>query len=75
MSQSSPEGIILGKGSKLISAEIKIKEELQPNEVLVKDFKIIEHCLGTKKTNTRLILTFTKEQKDFDYVDVFLTTE
>lgn len=57
MSQSSPEGIELGKGSKLISAEIK----LEPNEVLVKDFKIIENCIGTKKTNTRLMLTFTKE--------------
>lgn len=27
MSQSSPEGIILGKGSKLISAELKINQE------------------------------------------------
>ena len=49
--------------------------KLEPNEVLVKDFKIIESCLGTKKTNTRLMLTFTKEQKDFEFVDVFLTTE
>jgi len=27
MSQSSPEGIILGKGSKLISAELSINKE------------------------------------------------
>lgn len=27
MSQSSPEGIILGKGSKLISLELSINEE------------------------------------------------
>lgn len=49
--------------------------KLEPNEVLVKDFKIVEECIGTKKTNTRLMLSFTKEQKDFEYVDVFLTTE
>lgn len=49
--------------------------KLEANEVLVKDFKIVEECIGTKKTNTRLMLSFTKEQKDFEYVDVFLTTE
>jgi hypothetical protein len=27
MSQSSPEGIILGKGSKLVSLELKINKE------------------------------------------------
>jgi hypothetical protein len=36
MSQSSPEGIILGKGSKLVSLELKINKEkvLKPNTFL-----------------------------------------
>jgi len=49
--------------------------KLENNEVIVKDFKVIEECLGTQKTNTRLMLTFTKDQKEFEFVDVFLTTE
>ena len=49
--------------------------KLENNEVIVKDFKVIKDCIGTNKTNTRLMLTFTKDQKEFEFVDVFLTTE
>lgn len=42
MSQSSPEGIILGKGSKLVSAELSINKE---------------KVLTIKKKNTRRVFT------------------
>lgn len=42
MSQSSPEGIILGKGSKLVSAELSINKE---------------KVLDIKKENTRRVFT------------------
>ncbi len=79
MSQSSPEGITLGKGSKLISFDLSINEvpfiKLSENEAIVKDFKIIEDCLGAKKTKTDVMISITKLQEKFDYFDLFFTRE
>lgn len=82
MSYSSPEGIILGKGSQLISAKLSINQEevlrippLQQSEAIVKDFRIIEDCLGAQKTKTDVMISFTKLQEKFDYFDLFFTRE
>jgi|GEM_PF-4561939 len=49
--------------------------KLSENEAIVKDFKIIEDCLGAKKTKTDVMITFTKDQKQFSYFDLFFTRE
>lgn len=49
MSQSSPEGIILGKGSKLVSLNLSINEE---------------KILGLKKEKTRRVFTQENRWQD-----------
>lgn len=47
--------------------------KLVENEVLVKDFKVFEGTIGCQKTKRSVMVSFTKEQDTFEYVDVFLT--
>lgn len=49
--------------------------KLEQNEAIVKDFIIIEDCLGTQKTKTDVMISFTKLQEKFDYFDLFFTRE
>jgi len=50
-------------------------EKLAGNEVLVKSLKVFTECLGTKKTKTDLMISFTKDKEEFEFVDVFLNKE
>ena len=48
--------------------------KLSPNEVLVKSTNVYSGSFGTKKTETDIMVSFVRDQKDFDYVDTFLST-
>jgi hypothetical protein len=49
--------------------------KLGQNEAIVKDFRIIEDCIGTIKTKTDVMISFTKLQEKFDYFDLFFSRE
>lgn len=48
--------------------------KLSPNEVLVKSTNVYSGSIGTKKTETDIMISFVRDQKDFDFVDTFLST-
>lgn len=50
--------------------------KLADNEVIVKDsVRVLTGVIGCEKTKREVMLSFTKTQDTFDYVDVFLTKE
>ena len=49
--------------------------KLGQNEAIVKDFRIVQGCLGTVKTKTDVMISFTKLQEEFDYFDLFFSRE
>lgn len=49
--------------------------KLGQNETIVKDFRIIKDCIGTIKTKTDVMISFTKLQEEFDYIDLFFSRE
>jgi hypothetical protein len=48
--------------------------KLSPNEVLVKQTNVYSGSIGTIKTETDIMISFVREQKDFEVVDTFLST-
>jgi hypothetical protein len=48
--------------------------KLSPNEVLVKSTNVYSGSIGTKKTETDIMVSFVRNQKDFEVVDAFLST-
>jgi hypothetical protein len=51
-----------------------MKVKLSPNEVLVKSTNVYSGSIGTKKTETDIMVSFVRDQKDFEVVDIFLST-
>lgn len=50
--------------------------KLEQNEAIVKDFIIHgNNCIGTQKTKTDVMISFTKLQEEFDYFDLFFPRE
>lgn len=47
--------------------------KLGQNEAIVKDFRIVEGCIGTIKTKTDVMISFTKLHEEFDYFDLFFS--
>lgn len=58
-----------------MNTENNTQEKLSDKEILVKDFTVTTNCIGTLKTNTKVMLSFTKIQDDFEYIDVFMSWE
>lgn len=48
--------------------------KLSPNEVLVKSTNVYSGSIGCRKTETDILISFVRDQKDFDVVDTFLST-
>lgn len=48
--------------------------KLSPNEVLVKQTNVYSGSIGTIKTDTDIMISFVREEKDFEVVDTFLST-
>lgn len=48
--------------------------KLSPNEVLVKSTNVYSGSIGTKKTETDIMVSFVRDQKNFEVVDTFLST-
>jgi hypothetical protein len=51
-----------------------MKVKLSPNEVLVKQTNVYSGSIGTIKTETDIMVSFVRNQKNFEVVDVFLST-
>ena len=58
-----------------MSSKLKIMGvKLLPNEVLVKSTNVYTESIGCRKTETDIMVSFVRDQKDFEVVDTFLST-